>query len=85
MYQDNLPKPENIFHFLNIDGFGEAGPGPSTMLNQTCQTQSQALNEDDDQRVEDVDRTAGKVFGKDQKLYDKMKTDFGAGACWRKL
>lgn len=77
-----IEEPENTFHFVDIQGvqgIGDAGPGRSTSLNSTRLPQSRALDEEEDCQVEDVDETAGKVIGQDQKLYDKWKRIFGQG------
>ena len=59
---------EDIFHFVG-----------TTSSRRTRPPQSRALYEEDDQQVVEVDKTAGKVIGQDQKLFDKWNQIFGHG------
>jgi hypothetical protein len=71
-----LEETGNIFHFIGIQSLGGRTWAiycfKPKLLYQSC-----ALDEEDDQRVEDVDKTAERVIGQDQKLYDRWKQIFG--------
>jgi hypothetical protein len=77
---DHIEEPEDIFHFVGIQDLGDEGSnGTGLPRSQTRLPQSRALDDEEDCKVEDVDETAGKVIGQDQKLYDKWKQIFGQG------
>lgn len=79
---DDIEELEDVFHFVDtgIQGLGEKGSSRTGLpQSQTRLPQSRALDDEEDCKVKDVDETAGKVIGQDQKLYDKWKQIFGQG------
>ncbi|KAF8222195.1 hypothetical protein L208DRAFT_1324030, partial [Tricholoma matsutake] len=73
---------EDLFYFIpDADvQMGEPGPGPSAsrVSGSYCQTASlRMLDEEDDERIEEVHPTAGKCIWMDDRLHEKWKRMFG--------
>ena len=77
---------EELFHFEEIHSLpqlGEAGPGPSTnaerlRLDKMLGSKRCILDDDDDERVEVVHPTAGKVLRMDPSLHERWARIFGS-------
>lgn len=78
---------EELFRFEEIRSLpqlGEAGPGPLTIaerlrLDKMLGSKRRILDDDDDERVEDVHPTAGKVLRMDPTLHERWAKIFGSG------
>jgi len=77
---DEIEENDNFFDFVPIPiplppQIGEAGPGPSTIAARHFR--HRILDDDDDDRVEDVFQGAGNVIRMNQHLHEKWRKLFG--------
>lgn len=87
--EDLEDEEEDLFHFVpqtflqpeDMDVVmeeGEAGPGPSTMANRRSRANMLCtLDDDNDERVEEIHPTAGKVIRMDESLHRRWRKLFG--------
>ena len=78
--------PEELFHFVPDESsgpdIGEAGPGPSTtsqMSSEARRKPHHCLDDDEDERVEDIDADAGRPIRMDKSLHQQWQELFGPG------
>ena len=81
VFNDLLEQEEELFHFVPQSSLqqesadvlmenGEAGPGPSTLENRTSRFNApQTLDDSDDNRIEEIHPTAGRVIRIDKSLH----------------
>ena len=55
-------RPDDLFHFVDDVGEGEAGPGPSTTRQHRQRITDRLLNEEADMRFEVIEEAAGKII-----------------------
>ena len=88
--KDLIEQEEELFHFVPQSSLeqqsdtdvvmedGEGGPGPSTLANRRSRFNApRTLDDSDDDRVEEIHPTAGKVIRMDESLHRRWKKVFG--------